>query len=239
MFNLLGLFNSVIFMFINLMVGLYVFRRFFVSMRLHSKLVAEIAEFNRTVGRSRSCLDYIGHKVSDAMKEIEGDIDKELQITHRLTKLSSQLVDVNKRFTKLEEEVIEMVRTDYNMESIKIETPADINDEVKKVLSLKQPDKRTSCKPQKKRKFSTTTLNGVTFNNSSAQNSQLQKLPCLPSLTETIANPYGISSDDKSEEDSAKHRTAPIKPVVQLLREQRPVPEAKPIGFRPSWKCNA
>lgn len=129
-----------------------------------------------------------------------------------------------------------MVRTDYNMVSVRVETPASINDEVKKVLSLKQPEKKP-IKSQKKRKFSTTTFNGVlNLNVSNPQNPPL-KFTGLPSLTETNVNPSAETFFEDKWDDVARIRPVAT-PVVQLLSEQRPI-EDKPIGFRPSWKCNA
>ncbi|KAK0178906.1 hypothetical protein PV327_007746 [Microctonus hyperodae] len=131
-------FNSVVLMLINFLVALYFGQRFFRVMRNHYKLVAEITEFNSIVRESRMCLDYTTAKVSEAMKEIENDIGEELNITHNLTKLKGQMSSLLAQFTKIEEEIIELVRMSSNMTSINTATPSDINSEVKKILRRKK-----------------------------------------------------------------------------------------------------
>ncbi|XP_015592983.1 uncharacterized protein LOC107266726 isoform X2 [Cephus cinctus] len=112
-----------------------------------------------TVRQSRSSLEYISSNVSEAMKEIEDDIGKELEITRNLTKLNSKMSLMLGRFNTLEEEVIELVRMDCNMESVKIETPIDINEEVQKVLASKKTLEPPTT--PKKLRISTTTFLGT------------------------------------------------------------------------------
>ncbi|XP_057325198.1 uncharacterized protein LOC130667562 [Microplitis mediator] len=132
------LFNSVILMLVNFGIACYFGRKFFRVMKNHYQLVSEIADFNSVVRESRLSLDYTTAKVSEAIREIENDISEELNITRDLTELNEKMSGVLKQFSALEEKVIELVRTNYNMESVTVSTPVDINYEVKRVLRKKK-----------------------------------------------------------------------------------------------------
>ncbi|KAK0096441.1 hypothetical protein PV326_005466 [Microctonus aethiopoides] len=119
-------FNSVVLMLTNFLIALYFGQRFF------------------RVRESRLSLDYTTTKVSEAMKEIENDIGEELNITHNLTKLKEQMSSLLAHFTKIEEEIIELVRMSSNMTSINVATPSDINSEVKKILRRKKNKSESS-----------------------------------------------------------------------------------------------
>ncbi|XP_012282311.1 uncharacterized protein LOC105700739 [Orussus abietinus] len=218
MFPLFPLFNSVIFMLINLTIGLIVCKRFFGEMRTHYKLVAEVTEFNFVVRQSRESLQYIGSKVSEAMKEIEGDIGRDLHMTHHVTKLSAKVATLLKRYTAFEESVIEVARMDLNTENAELQTPSDINEEVKRALSGKKPEARPRT-PKKPKISSASSLGGQS--------------PVMPQA----AIGSGVARDVISE-NAARPRT-PLVPEVKLLNDRRPRSAAKPIGFRPSWKCEA
>ncbi|XP_044591408.1 uncharacterized protein LOC123269412 isoform X1 [Cotesia glomerata] len=127
-------FNSVVLMLINFGIACYFGRKFFRVMKNHYQLVSEIAEFNSIVRESRLNLDFTTKKVSEAIREIENDINEELELTHDLTELNEKMSGLLKHFSAVEEKVIELVRTNYNMESVTISTPVDINHEVKRVL---------------------------------------------------------------------------------------------------------
>ncbi|XP_043677424.1 uncharacterized protein LOC122633525 isoform X1 [Vespula pensylvanica] len=135
MYFVLQLFNSIIFFLINLTIVLYTLQRFFWAMKQHYKIVTDIADFNSMVNESRASLDYMKYKIMEAMDEIKEDVSKELCITDRLTKLSSRMAALSQRFNIVEEGVIEFVRMDHNMESVRVETPANINEEMDKILT--------------------------------------------------------------------------------------------------------
>lgn len=142
MIFILHLFNSVTFFLLNLTIVLYTLQRFFWVMKQHYKIVADITDFNSTVNKSRASLDYIKCKIMEAMDEIKDDVTKELNITDRLTKLSSKMAALSQRFNAVEEGVIEFVRMDHNMESVIVETPANVHEEVDKILASLIDDKQ-------------------------------------------------------------------------------------------------
>ncbi|XP_043504058.1 uncharacterized protein LOC122525378 isoform X1 [Polistes fuscatus] len=128
MYLVFKLFNSAIFVLINLTVVLYTLQRFFWAMKQHHKIVADITDFNSM---------------------IKEDVNKELCITDRLTKLSSKIAALSQRFNAVEESVIEFVRMDHNMESVRVETPDDINEEMNKILRNLMDNKQQRGKPLK------------------------------------------------------------------------------------------
>ncbi|XP_020721170.2 uncharacterized protein LOC110119691 [Bombus terrestris] len=69
------------------------------------------------------------------MNEIEEDVGKELRVTGRITTQSANLAAVLRRFTGLEENVIELVRMDRNRENAKVETPVDVTTEIERVVA--------------------------------------------------------------------------------------------------------
>ncbi|XP_014602949.1 PREDICTED: uncharacterized protein LOC106786267 isoform X2 [Polistes canadensis] len=131
------------------MVVLYTLQRFFWAMKLHYKIVADITDFNSMVNESRASLDYMKCKIMETMDEIKEDVNKELCITDRLTKLSSKIAALSSRFNAVEENVIEFVRMDHNMESVRVETPDDINEEMNKILRNLMDNKQQRGKPLK------------------------------------------------------------------------------------------
>jgi len=118
------------------------------------------------------------------------------------------------------------------MKNVLIETPIDINEEVKNILmATKKKQSQHSDRPRtpKKLRISTTT--------SAGKDSQLQN---------SIANPkfvalqsYGLDLSNVTTYEKQEKPRALVQPEVQLLNESRPVTDAKAIGFRPSWKCEA
>ncbi|KAL2718946.1 uncharacterized protein V1478_011365 [Vespula squamosa] len=70
MYFVLQLFNSVIFVLINLTIVLYTLQRFFWAMKQHYKIVTDIADFNSMVNESRASLDYMKYKIMEAMDEV-------------------------------------------------------------------------------------------------------------------------------------------------------------------------
>ncbi|XP_043594872.1 uncharacterized protein LOC122573040 isoform X3 [Bombus pyrosoma] len=97
--------------------------------------MTEMREFTTIVRRARDNLRYISERVTMGMNEIEGDVGKELRVTGRITTQSANLAAVLRRFTGLEENVIELVRMDRNRENAKVETPVDVTTEIERVVA--------------------------------------------------------------------------------------------------------
>ncbi|XP_076756377.1 uncharacterized protein LOC143426670 [Xylocopa sonorina] len=97
---------------------------------------------DRNVRRARDNLRYISDQVAKGMGEIKEDIGKELRITDRLTSQNTKLATILQRFAVLEENVIELVRMDCNRESVRIETPADVSEEIRRIVAAAE---RKSC----------------------------------------------------------------------------------------------
>ncbi|KAG7198820.1 hypothetical protein KM043_001791 [Ampulex compressa] len=106
----------------------------FRAIRFHRRRVADLVAFNELVRQSSLSIEYIGAKVSKTMEQMREDIGKELSVTDRLTKLSAQLGGILGRFSRLEESAIELLRTEYNMEHARVETPGDVREEVDRIL---------------------------------------------------------------------------------------------------------
>ncbi|XP_043252531.1 uncharacterized protein LOC122397444 [Colletes gigas] len=106
--------------------------------------MAEMAEFTSIVRRARENLQYIGDQVTKGMKEIKEDVGEELRVTDRLTTQSTRLAAVLSRFATLEENVIELVRMDRNRENVMIETPVDVNEEIRKIVAAVESKKNES-----------------------------------------------------------------------------------------------
>ncbi|XP_014480642.1 PREDICTED: uncharacterized protein LOC106747543 [Dinoponera quadriceps] len=233
MYLIYRLFNSVIFAMLNVTVVLYICQRFFRVMREHYQIMAEAERFNTIISESRATLAYIGSKVSAGMDQLKEDIAKELFITDHLTRLSSKVGLLMQRYSELEEELIELVRMGHNTKSVRIETPVDINEEVRNILTAarrKQSSQSEHPRTPKKLRISTAT-SGTTRD--------------PPPLQSTIAEFIASQSYDlcdlshvTTSERQERPRT-PVYPEVQLLNNARPAADAKPIGFRPSWKCEA
>ncbi|XP_043271120.1 uncharacterized protein [Venturia canescens] len=170
-------------------------------------------------------------------RRIEGDIGKELYVTHNLTKISSKMAMILRRFNALEEGVIELVRMEHNTESIKIETPSDINTEVKKILVAARKKERINTgerpKTPKKIKISTSTYHAV--NESQVQN-PLTKFSAIQPSSRGKIDFLEISNSTMSK---GENRSSLEKPLVKLLTEKKMENLSQPIGFRPSWKCES
>lgn len=115
------------------------------------------------------------------------------------------------------------------MKSVRIETPADINEEVKCILAAirkRQSQQQSDC-PRTPRKLQITTNASAGARDSQPHNS--------------VANSKFLTSQSYDTDllnvtILEKPRT-PIYPEVQLLNDSRPATDVKPIGFRPFWKC--
>ncbi|XP_015440446.1 PREDICTED: uncharacterized protein LOC107195173 [Dufourea novaeangliae] len=101
------------------------------------------------VRRARENIQYIGEQVVKGMDEIEGDVGEELRITDRLTVQSSKLATVLRRFAELEETVIELVRMDRNRESVRIETPENVNEEIRRIIAAVEEKRKETREEQR------------------------------------------------------------------------------------------
>ncbi|XP_011635647.1 uncharacterized protein LOC105426221 isoform X1 [Pogonomyrmex barbatus] len=237
MYMIYRFFTSIIFAMINATVVLYMCQRFFRVMRAHYQIMAEADRFNSIISESRASLDYISSKVSEGMDQMKEDIAKELFITDHLTNLSSKVGLLLRRYSKLEEELIELVRMNHNMKSVRIETPTDINEEVKNLLmtarkgqSQQQPQLSDPPRTPKKLRIST---NASIGSKDSQPHNFITNSRFLKSQSYEIANLSNVTMPERQE----RPRT-PAYPEVQLLNDPRPATDEKAIGFRPSWKCN-
>ncbi|RLU26139.1 hypothetical protein DMN91_002305, partial [Ooceraea biroi] len=207
---------------------------FFRVRKEHYQIMAEAERFISIISESRASLDYISSKISEEMNEMKEDIARELSITDHLTKLSSKIGLLLQRYSDLEQELIEEVRKKHNMKSVQIETPVDINEEVKNILMAirkKQPQQLDRPQTPRKLLISTTTSAGI-------KDSQLQNPIASPKLFTLQSCDFIDFSNVVTYKKQEKPRT-PVHPEVQLLNDSRPAADTKPIGFRPSWKCEA
>lgn len=130
----------------------------------------------------------------------------------------------------------QLVRMDHNTKNVRIETPADINEEVKNILaamrkkqSQQQQQQQSDCpRTPRKLRISMNTSIGL-------------KEPHNPNAGSKFLTPQSYDIADFSNvtmsEKQERPRT-PIYPEVQLLNDPKPTETyTKPIGFRPSWKC--
>ncbi|XP_025263590.1 uncharacterized protein LOC105248053 isoform X2 [Camponotus floridanus] len=202
-------------------------------MRAHYQIMAEAEKFNSIVSESRKSLDYISLKISQGMDQMKEDIARELSITDHLTKLGSKIGLLLQRYLELEEGLIELVRMNHNTKNARIETPADINEEVKNILAAtrkKQSQQQQSdhSRTSRKLRISTNTSIGLKEPHNPITSSKF-----LTSQSYDITDLSNVTMSEKQE----RPRT-PIYPEVQLLNDSRPTETyTKPIGFRPSWKC--
>lgn len=130
----------------------------------------------------------------------------------------------------------QLVRMDHNTKNVRIETPADINEEVKNILAAmrkkqsqqqQQQQQQSDCPrtPRKLRISMNTSIGLKEAHNSIAGSKFLTSYD--------IADLSNVTMSEKQE----RPRT-PIYPEVKLLNDPRPIETyTKPIGFRPSWKC--
>ncbi|XP_014208626.1 uncharacterized protein LOC106639497 [Copidosoma floridanum] len=239
MFLILRLFNSFIFVVANLSLAVYTLQRFFRAMKFHRHLVDDVREYNDLVEQSRFSLQYISGKVSEAIKEMQSDVEREVYLTHNLTKLEPKIASASKRFAELEEGIIELARLEHNKENATVATPEDVNEEVLQILRnmRKQPHPQQMILPKSARSHEVA----------------LAKEPAALGLVGPQERPKPISSKPRSHRPSSPavkvrseiHRSqgkprspeTGIVPVVSLLGEQNFAPASKPIGFRPPWMC--
>ncbi|XP_011162398.1 uncharacterized protein LOC105197630 [Solenopsis invicta] len=233
MYLIYRFFTNVIFTMINATIVLYICQRFFRVMRAHYQIIAEAERFNSIIFESRASLNYISSKISEGMDQMKEDIARELSITDRLTKLSSKVGLLLHRYSELEEGLIELVRMNYNTKSVRIETPSDINEEVKCILATtkkRQSQQQQLDRPRTPRKLRISTNISTGVKESQPYNSFVNsKFPTSQSYDTDVSN---VTTPEKHE----RLRT-PAYPEVQLLNDLRPAADAKQIGFRPSWKC--
>lgn len=120
---------------------------------------------------------------------------------------------------------------DHNTKSVRIETPADINEEVRSVLmAMKKEQSQQPDRPRTPRKLRISTTSAGT-KDSTLQNPVARFLTSQSYDLSDLAN---VMTSERQE----RPRT-PIYPEVQLLNDARPAADTKAIGFRPSWKCEA
>ncbi|CAK9798635.1 hypothetical protein ANTQUA_LOCUS1666 [Anthophora quadrimaculata] len=127
--------GSAIPMVANVALLLYICQRFLAATRQRRKLMKEMREFATIVHRARDNIRYIGEQVTNGMEQIKEDVGKELRVTDRLTTQSVKLGTVLERFASLEENVIELVRMDRNRESVRIETPVNVSEEIERIIT--------------------------------------------------------------------------------------------------------
>lgn len=124
---------------------------------------------------------------------------------------------------------------DHNTKSVRIETPTDINEEVKSILTAERknhPQQEQSNRPRTPKKLRISTTIPTEAKNSQAQNYASSKFHTSQSCD--IANLSNVATSERQD----RPRT-PIYPEVQLLNDPKSAANAKSIGFRPTWKCEA
>lgn len=126
----------------------------------------------------------------------------------------------------------------HNTKSVRIETPADINEEVKCILTAarkrhlqqQQQQQQQSDRPRTPRK-----LRILTNTSTGAKDFQPHNSIATSKFLTSQSYDTDLSTVTTPERQERPH--TPAYPEVQLLNDPRPVSDAKPIGFRPSWKC--
>lgn len=120
---------------------------------------------------------------------------------------------------------------EHNMKSVRIETPVDINEEVRGILTAattarkKQPSQSEHPRTPKKLRILTAT-------------SAATRDPPQPQSTiAKFITSQSYDLCDLSHATTPERPRTPVYPEVQLLNDARPAVDVKPIGFRPSWKC--
>ena len=119
----------------------------------------------------------------------------------------------------------------HNMKSVRIETPIDINEEVKCILTAA---KKNQSQQQQQSDHPRILTKLRTSTNISTGAKDLQPHNFITSLKFLTSQSYDTDISNVTFE--RQERRAPAYPEVQLLNDPRPV-DTKPIGFRPSWKC--
>ncbi|XP_012059419.1 PREDICTED: uncharacterized protein LOC105622612 [Atta cephalotes] len=232
MYLIYRFFTSIIFAMINATIVLYMCQRFFRVMRAHYRIMAEAERFNSVISESRASLNYISSKISEGMDQMKEDIAKELFITDHLTKLNSRVSLLLQRYSELEEGLIELVRMNHNMKSVRIETPIDINEEVKCILMAA---KKNQSQQQQQSDHPRTPTKLRTSTNTSTGAKDPQPHNFITSSKFLTSQSYDTDISNVTFEK--QERRAPAYPEVQLLNDPRPAVDIKAIGFRPSWKC--
>lgn len=123
---------------------------------------------------------------------------------------------------------------DHNTKSVRIETPVDINEEVRSILTAarkKQPPQSEHPRTPKKLRISTAT-SAATRDSSPLPQNTIAKF--ITSQSYDLCDLPRVTTPERQE----RPRT-PVYPEVQLLNNARPAADVKPIGFRPTWKCEA
>jgi len=119
------------------------------------------------------------------------------------------------------------------MKSVQIETPADINEEVKDTFMMakkRQLQQQQSDRPRTPKKLQTS-MNTFTRAKDSQPHNSITSSKFLTSQS------YDTDfSNVKTLERQERLHTL-VYPEVQLLNDSKPATDAKLIGFRPSWKC--
>ncbi|KYN06446.1 hypothetical protein ALC62_02520 [Cyphomyrmex costatus] len=232
MYLIYRFFTSVIFAMINASIVLYMCQRFFRVMRAHYQIMAEAERFNSIISESRASLNYISSKISEGMDQMKEDIAKELFITDHLTKLSSRVSQLLQRYSELEEGLIELVRMNHNMKSVQIETPVDINEEVKCILTAVKK-KQTQQQEQSDHPRTPTKLRTSINTSTGVKDSQ----PHNFITSSKFLTSQSYDTDISNVMFERQERRTSACPEVQLLNDPRPAINVKTIGFRPSWKC--
>lgn len=120
------------------------------------------------------------------------------------------------------------------MKSVRIETPADINEEVRCILAAAKKRQLQSQqqldRPRTPRKLRIST-------NASAGAKDFQPYNSIASSKFLTSQSHDTDLSNVTILERQERPRTPAYPEVQLLNDPRPVIDAKPIGFRPSWKC--
>ncbi|XP_078046756.1 uncharacterized protein LOC144475073 [Augochlora pura] len=120
----------------------YISWRFLAAVRERRKIMAEMREVSSSVQQARENIEYIRDQVARALEEIKVDVAQELRITDRLTSESSKVSAALQRFSEVEANLIELVRMDKNMESVRIETPDDVHEEIRRIIAMIENKRR-------------------------------------------------------------------------------------------------
>ncbi|XP_076290716.1 uncharacterized protein LOC143214051 isoform X2 [Lasioglossum baleicum] len=180
MHQLLG---GVIPMIAHIVVLFYICWRILAAARVRRKIMAEMREVCSSVRQVRENIQYIGEHVAKAVEEIKQDVGEELRITDRLTAQSSKVASMLQRFSELETSVIEAVRMNRNMENAMIETPGDVNEEIRRIIAVIE-NKRRECEERSedaKDRVGSMTGNGAGLVREGARRNTLSKFSvCAP-----------------------------------------------------------
>nr|XP_033342855.1 uncharacterized protein LOC117229978 [Megalopta genalis] len=135
-------FGEGISMIVTLAALFYVSWRVLAAMKERRKIMAEMREVSSSVQQARENIEYIRDQVARAMEEIKMDVAQELRITDRLTSESTKVSAALQRFSEVEANLLELVRMDRNMESVRIETPEDVHEEIRRIVAMVENRRR-------------------------------------------------------------------------------------------------